>query len=183
MKVVPKYYLNDPLQLLLHQKPKILSSKYHLIAHWSPWWLIPELHSRKGTKFKIKNDSNSMMLDHKPSLAIVYGVAACSKLLTTRVCGLAACHKLSAPSCLILEYLGVCHMVACHNPSQTIVCCLAACSYPSAPRVCHMAACRNPSAPRVCRLAACHFPPPKLEVGTQLCRLDACHFPPYHSCH
>ena len=71
-------------------------------------------------------------------------------------------------------------MVACHNPSQTIVCCLAACRNPSAPRVCHMAACRNPSAPRVCRLAACHFPPPKLEVGTQLCRLDACHFPPYH---
>ena len=120
-----------------------------------------------------------MMLGHKPSLAIVCGVAACSKLSTTRVCGLAACHKLSAPSCLILEYLGVCHMVACHNPSQTIVCCLAACRNPSAPRVCHMAACRNPSAPRVCRLAACHFPPPKLEVGTQLCRLDACHFPPY----
>ena len=70
-------------------------------------------------------------------------------------------------------------MVACHNPSQIIVCCLAACRNPSAPRVCHMAACRNPSAPRVCRLAACHFPPPKLEVGTQLCRLDACHFPPY----
>ena len=106
-----------------------------------------------------------MMLGHKPSLAIV--------------CGLAACHKLSAPSCLILEYLGVCHMVACHNPSQTVVCCLAACRNPSAPRVCRMAACCNPSAPRVCRLAACHFPPPKLEVGTQLCRLDACHFPPY----
>ena len=65
--------------------------------------LIPELNSRKGTKFKIKNDSHSMMLGHKPSLAIVCGVAACSKLLTTRVCGLAACHKLPAPSCLILE--------------------------------------------------------------------------------
>ena len=54
MRVVPKYYLNVPLQLLLHQKPKILSSKYHLIAHWSPWWLNPELHRRKGTNIKIK---------------------------------------------------------------------------------------------------------------------------------
>ena len=51
MSVVPKYSLKVPLQLLLHQQPKILSSKYHLIAHWSPWWLIPELHSRKGTKY------------------------------------------------------------------------------------------------------------------------------------
>ena len=105
--------------------------------------------------------------------------------------------KTISTQALFLDFglLGVCHMAACHNPSQTIVCCLAACHNPSAPRVCrmaacrnpsaprvcHMAACRNPSAPRVCRLAACHFPPPKLEVGTQLCRLDACHFPPYHS--
>ena len=103
--------------------------------------------------------------------------------------------KTISTQALFLDFglLGVCHMAACHNPSQTIVCCLAACRNPSAPRVCrmaaccnpsaprvcHMAACRNPSAPRVCRLAACHFPPPKLEVGTQLCRLDACHFPPY----
>ena len=103
--------------------------------------------------------------------------------------------KTISTQALFLDFglLGVCHMAACHNPSQTIVCCLAACCNPSAPRVCrmaacrnpsaprvcHMAACRNPSAPRVCRLAACHFPPPKLEVGTQLCRLDACHFPPY----
>ena len=55
MRVVSKYYLNVPLQLLLHQKPKILSSKYHLETHWSPWWLNPELHRRKGTtKIKIK---------------------------------------------------------------------------------------------------------------------------------
>ena len=53
MRVVPKYYLNLPLQLLLQQKPKILSSKNHLIAHWSPWWLSLELHRRKGTKIKI----------------------------------------------------------------------------------------------------------------------------------
>ena len=50
MSVVPKYSVKVPLQLLLHQQPKILSSKYHFIAHWSPWWLIPKLHSRKGTK-------------------------------------------------------------------------------------------------------------------------------------
>ena len=89
--------------------------------------------------------------------------------------------KTISTQALFLDFglLGVCHMAACHNPSQTIVCCLAACRNPSAPRVCHMAACRNPSAPRVCCLAACHFLPPKLEVGTQLCRLDACHFPPY----
>ena len=54
MRVVPNYYLNVPLQLLLLQKPEILSSKYHLIAHWSPWWLNPELHKGKGTKIKIK---------------------------------------------------------------------------------------------------------------------------------
>ena len=55
MIVVTKYYLNVPLQLLLHQKPKILSSKYHLVFHWSPWWLNPEIHRRKGnTKIKIK---------------------------------------------------------------------------------------------------------------------------------
>ena len=54
MRVVPKYYLNVPYQLLLHQKPKILSSKYHLMAQWSPWWLNPVLHRRKGTKIKIK---------------------------------------------------------------------------------------------------------------------------------
>ena len=50
MSVVPKYSLNVPLQLLLHQQPKILSSKDHLIAHWSPWWLNPALHKRKGIK-------------------------------------------------------------------------------------------------------------------------------------
>ena len=54
MRVVPKYYVNVPLHLLLHQNPKILSSKYSLVAHWSPWWLNPELHRRKGTKIKIK---------------------------------------------------------------------------------------------------------------------------------
>ena len=54
MRAVPKYYLNVPLQPLLLQKPKTLSSKYHLIAHWSPWWLNPELHRRKGIKIKIK---------------------------------------------------------------------------------------------------------------------------------
>ena len=103
--------------------------------------------------------------------------------------------KTISTQALFLDFglLGVCHMAACHNPSQTIVCCLAACRNPSAPRVCHMAACPNPLAPRVCRmaaccnpsaprvccLAACHFPPPKLEVGTLLCHLVACHFPPY----
>ena len=75
--------------------------------------------------------------------------------------------KTISTQALFLDFglLGVCHMAACHNPSQTIVCCLAACSNPSAPRVCHMAACR--------------FPSPKLEGGTLLCRLDACHFPSY----
>ena len=47
---MPKYYLNVPLQLLLHQKAKILSSKYKLMAHFGPWCLNPELHRRKGTK-------------------------------------------------------------------------------------------------------------------------------------
>ena len=90
--------------------------------------------------------------------------------------------KTISTQALFLDFglLGVCHMAACHNPSQTIVCCLAACRNPSAPRVCHMAACRNPSAPRVCHMAACRFPSPKLEGGTLLCRLDACHFPSYH---
>ena len=89
--------------------------------------------------------------------------------------------KTISTQALFLDFglLGVCHMAACHNPSQTIVCCLAACRNPSAPRVCHMAACRNPSAPRVCHMAACRFPSPKLEGGTLLCRLDACHFPSY----
>ena len=36
MRVVLKYYLNNPLQLLFNEKPKILSSKNHLLAHWSP---------------------------------------------------------------------------------------------------------------------------------------------------
>ena len=89
--------------------------------------------------------------------------------------------KTISTQALFLDFglLGVCHMAACHNPSQTIVCCLAACRNPSAPRVCRMAACRNPSAPRVCHMAACRFPSPKLEGGTLLCRLDACHFPSY----
>ena len=90
--------------------------------------------------------------------------------------------KTISTQALFLDFglLGVCHMAACHNPSQTIVCCLAACRNPSAPRVCRMAACCNPSAPRVCHMAACRFPSPKLEGGTLLCRLDACHFPSYH---
>ena len=55
MRVVLKYYINVLLQLQFHQKPKILSSKYHLIAHRSPWWLNPELHRIKGvSKIKIK---------------------------------------------------------------------------------------------------------------------------------
>lgn len=54
MRVVPKYYINVPLQLLLYQKPKMLSSNYHLIAHWSSWWLNPELQRKKGTEIKIK---------------------------------------------------------------------------------------------------------------------------------
>ena len=89
--------------------------------------------------------------------------------------------KTISTQALFLDFglLGVCHMAACHNPSQTIVCCLAACRNPSAPRVCRMAACCNPSAPRVCHMAACRFPSPKLEGGTLLCRLDACHFPSY----
>ena len=65
MSVVPKYSLNVPLQLLLHQQPKILSSKYHLIAHWSPWWLIPELHSRKGTKYCL-NVPLQLLLHQQP---------------------------------------------------------------------------------------------------------------------
>ena len=36
MRVVPKDYLNNPLQLWFNEKPKILSSKNHLLAHWSP---------------------------------------------------------------------------------------------------------------------------------------------------
>ena len=51
---MPKYYLNVPLHLLLHQKPKTLSSKYNLMAHFSPWWLNPELHRGKDVKIKIK---------------------------------------------------------------------------------------------------------------------------------
>ena len=65
MSVVPKYSLKVPLQLLLHQQPKILSSKYHLIAHWSPWWLIPELHSRKGTKYCL-NVPLQLLLHQQP---------------------------------------------------------------------------------------------------------------------
>ena len=65
MSVVPKYSLNVPLQLLLHQQPKILTSKYHLIAHWSPWWLIPELHSRKGTKYCL-NVPLQLLLHQQP---------------------------------------------------------------------------------------------------------------------
>ena len=118
------------------------------------------------------------------SLATIYlkpKYAAWPQAISSNSLGHGHLPKTISTQALFLDFglLGVCHMAACHNPSQTIVCCLAACSNPSAPRVCHMAACRNPSAPRVCRLAACHFPPPKLEVGTQLCRLDACHFPPY----
>ena len=91
--------------------------------------------------------------------------------------------KTISTQALFLDFglLGVCHMAACHNPSQTIVCCLAACRNPSAPRVCRMAACCNPSAPRVCHMAACHLPPLKLEVGTILCLKDACHFPSYRN--
>jgi len=53
MRVVPKYYLNIPLQLLFIQKLKILSSKNHFIAHCCPYWQNPELHRRKSTKIKI----------------------------------------------------------------------------------------------------------------------------------
>ena len=67
MRAVPKYYLNVPLQPLLLQKPKTLSSKYHLIAHWSPWWLIPELHSRKGTKYCL-NVPLQLLLHQQPKI-------------------------------------------------------------------------------------------------------------------
>ena len=50
MRVVLKYYLNNPLQLLFNEKPKILSSKNHLLAHWSPQWPHPELHRIGGRK-------------------------------------------------------------------------------------------------------------------------------------
>ena len=75
--------------------------------------------------------------------------------------------KTISTQALFLDFglLGVCHMAACHNPSQTIVCCLAAC--------------RNPSAPRVCHMAAFRFTSPRLEGGILLCHLDACHFPSY----
>jgi len=53
MRVVLKYYLNNPLQLLFNEKPKILSSKNHLLAHWSPWWPNPELNRIGGRKIKI----------------------------------------------------------------------------------------------------------------------------------
>ena len=53
MRVVPKYYLNNPLQLLFNDNLKILNSKNCLLAHWSPWWPYPELHRIGGTKIKI----------------------------------------------------------------------------------------------------------------------------------
>ena len=52
MSLVPNYYLNVPLQLLLQQKPKLLSSKNYFIAHLSPVFPKPELHRRTGTKIK-----------------------------------------------------------------------------------------------------------------------------------
>ena len=42
-----------------------MSSKYHLIAHWSPWWLIPELHCRKGTKYRL-NVPLQLLLHQQP---------------------------------------------------------------------------------------------------------------------
>ena len=50
MRVVLKYYLNNSLQLLFNENPKILSSKNHLLAHWSPQWPHPELHRIGGRK-------------------------------------------------------------------------------------------------------------------------------------
>ena len=50
MRGVLKYYLNNPLQLLFNEKPEILSSKNHLLAHWSPQWPHPELHRIGGRK-------------------------------------------------------------------------------------------------------------------------------------
>ena len=58
MRVVLKYYLNNPLQLLFNEKPKILSSINHLLAHWSPWWPHPELHrtgDRKSEYFALSS--------------------------------------------------------------------------------------------------------------------------------
>ena len=120
------------------------------------------------------------------SLATIYlkpKYAAWPQAISSNSLGHGRLPKTISTQALFLDFglLGVCHMAACHNPSQTIVCCLAACRNPSAPRVCRMAACRNPSAPRVCHMAACRFPSPKLEGGTLLCRLDACHFPSYRS--
>ena len=118
------------------------------------------------------------------SLATIYlkpKYAAWPQAISSNSLGHGRLPKTISTQALFLDFglLGVCHMAACHNPSQTIVCCLAACRNPSAPRVCRMAACRNPSAPRVCHMAACRFLSPKLEGGTLLCRLDACHFPSY----
>ena len=50
MRVVLKYYLNNPLQFLFNEKPKILSSKNYLLAHWSPQWPNSELHRIGGRK-------------------------------------------------------------------------------------------------------------------------------------
>ena len=120
------------------------------------------------------------------SLATIYlkpKYAAWPQAISSNSLGHGRLPKTISTQALFLDFglLGVCHMAACHNPSQTIVCCLAACRNPSAPRVCRMAACHNPSAPRVCHMAACRFPSPKLEGGTLLCRLDACHFPSYQT--